>query len=85
MFEEVLVEVLSSQEGVAVGGLHLKNPLLDLQDGDIKRTSTQVIHSNTADKHRGSLKQAQQKLRKISSMHQMWSVFMFQYKLVYRL
>lgn len=32
VFEEVLVEVLSSQEGVAVGGLHLKDSLLNLQD-----------------------------------------------------
>lgn len=30
--EEVLVKVLSSQEGVAVGGLYLKNSFLDLQD-----------------------------------------------------
>ncbi|KAF3837735.1 hypothetical protein F7725_009503 [Dissostichus mawsoni] len=45
--EEVLVEVLSSKEGVSVGRLHLKNPLLDLQDRDIKRTSTQVIDGNT--------------------------------------
>lgn len=45
--EEVLVEVLSSKEGISVGRLHLKNPLLDLQDGDIKRTSTQVIDGNT--------------------------------------
>lgn len=32
VFEEMLVEVLSSEESVAVGGLHLKNSLLDLQD-----------------------------------------------------
>jgi len=32
VLEEVLVEVLSPQESVTVGGLHLKNSLLDLQD-----------------------------------------------------
>lgn len=45
--QEMLVEVFSSQEGVAVGGLHFKHSLLDLQDWDIKCTSAQIIDSNT--------------------------------------
>ena len=49
--EEMLVKILSSQEGVTISGLHFKNSLLDLQDWDIKCTSTQVIHSNTANRH----------------------------------
>lgn len=58
VFEEMLVEVLSSQEGIAVGGLHLKNSLLDLQDWDIKCTSTQVIHSDTGNRHKSVKYQA---------------------------
>lgn len=43
----MLVEVLSSEERVAIGGLDLKNSLLDLQDGDIERTSSQIVHGDT--------------------------------------
>lgn len=46
VFEEVLIEVLSSQKGVPIGGLHLKHSLLDLQDRDIKGASPQVVHGD---------------------------------------
>lgn len=47
VLEEVLIKVLSSQEGVPIGRLHLKHALLDLQDRDIEGAAAQIVHSNT--------------------------------------
>jgi len=47
MFEKVLIKIFSTQEGVSIGGFHLKNSLLDLQDRDIKRPAAKIIHSNS--------------------------------------
>lgn len=44
VLQKVLVEVLPAQEGVSVGGLDLKDPLLDLQDGYIKGAPSQVVY-----------------------------------------
>ena len=40
--EECVVEVLAAEEGVAVGGLDLKDSLLDLQDRDVKGSTAQI-------------------------------------------
>ena len=41
-----LVEVVTAQVGVAVGGEHFKHTATELEDGDIKRTATEVEHGN---------------------------------------
>mmetsp|Transcript_11211 Transcript_11211/g.41976 ORF Transcript_11211/g.41976 Transcript_11211/m.41976 type:complete len:234 (+) Transcript_11211:1024-1725(+) len=43
-----IIEILSSQEGVSVGGSHLENSVLDLQNGNIKSTTTQIVYSHNA-------------------------------------
>ena len=42
MRQQVVVEVLATQEGVAVRGLNLEHALLDLENRDIEGTATQV-------------------------------------------
>ncbi|KFE34723.1 putative NAD-specific glutamate dehydrogenase [Thioclava atlantica] len=37
------VEVFATQEGVAIGRLHLEQTIVDLEDGDVERTATEVI------------------------------------------
>ena len=44
--DESDIEILSSQVGVTVGGLDLKNTLLDLENGDIKGSSTEIVDSD---------------------------------------
>ena len=39
-----LVEVVTAEEGIAVGGLDLEHALADLEDGDIERSAAQVVH-----------------------------------------
>ena len=46
VIQEVIVKVLSSQEGIAVGGLDFKHSLLNLKDGDIKGAAAKVKHSD---------------------------------------
>ena len=50
--DDALVKVFTTQEGVAVGGEHFELffaiDVCDLDDGHVKRTATQVIHSNLA-------------------------------------
>lgn len=46
--EKMLVEIFSAQERVSIGGFHLENTLLDLQDRDIERPAAQIIHCNSA-------------------------------------
>jgi hypothetical protein len=46
--DEGNVEVLSSEVSVTVGGLDLEDTLLDLKDGDIESSSTQVEDSDNA-------------------------------------
>ena len=46
--EEVLIEVLSSKEGVSIGGLDFKHSLLDLQDGDVEGAAAQIVHGDAA-------------------------------------
>ena len=41
-----LVEVISSQMGIAIGGLNLENAVTKLQNGDIECTTAQVVYSN---------------------------------------
>ena len=41
-----VVKVLAAQEGITVGGLDLKDATLNLQDGDIKRATSQIIYHN---------------------------------------
>jgi hypothetical protein len=40
------VEVLTTQVGITVGGLDLEDTLLDLQNGDIESTTTQIVDSD---------------------------------------
>jgi hypothetical protein len=41
--DEVNVEVLTTKVGVTVGGLDLEDTLLDLKDGDIEGTTTEIV------------------------------------------
>ena len=44
--DDALVEVVTTQVGVTVGGLYLEHAVTQLKDRDIERTTTQVEHSN---------------------------------------
>ena len=44
--EDRVVEILSAEESVAVGGLDFKNTPHDLEDGDIKGASSEIVDSN---------------------------------------
>ena len=50
VFDDALVKVFTAQKGVAIGGQHFKLLLAidigNLDDGHVKRTATQVIHSD---------------------------------------
>ena len=46
--EQRVVEVLSAEEGVSVGGLDLEHALLDLQHRDVERAAAQVVHGDAA-------------------------------------
>mmetsp|Transcript_28988 Transcript_28988/g.81655 ORF Transcript_28988/g.81655 Transcript_28988/m.81655 type:complete len:550 (-) Transcript_28988:41-1690(-) len=46
VLHDALVEVLASQVGVTVGGQHLKDTLINGQDGDIEGTTTKVKHQD---------------------------------------
>src|SRR5690606_15401861 len=50
--DDALVKVFATQEGVTVGGEHFKLLLTvdigDFDDGHVKRTATQVVHSDLA-------------------------------------
>ncbi len=46
--EKMLVEIFSAQERVSIGGLHLENTLLDLQDRDIERPTAEIIDCDSA-------------------------------------
>ncbi|ROW02352.1 hypothetical protein VSDG_02455 [Cytospora chrysosperma] len=43
---EVDVEILTAQVGITVGGLDLKDTVLDLQDGDIESTTAEIVDSD---------------------------------------
>jgi hypothetical protein len=44
VLEHGLIEVLTAEEGVAVGGNDLAHAVADLEDGDIKGSATQIEH-----------------------------------------
>ena len=50
--DDALVKVFTTQEGVAIGGEHFELffaiDVCDLDDRHVKRTATQVVHSNLA-------------------------------------
>ncbi len=46
ILQQNVVKVLASQQRISVRGFHFKNSFLNLQNGNIKRTSSQVIHSD---------------------------------------
>ena len=46
VFNDTQVEVLTTQEGVAIGGLHFEDTIADFQDRDVERTAAEVEDSN---------------------------------------
>lgn len=46
--DELVVEVLTAEERVAVGRLDLEHALLDLEHRDIERAAAQVVHRDAA-------------------------------------
>jgi len=44
--DNMVVEVLTTQKGISVGGLDLEHSLLDLQDRNIEGTATQIVNGN---------------------------------------
>ena len=40
------IEVIPTQEGIAIGGLHLKNTIAHFQNRNVKRTAAQVVDGN---------------------------------------
>src|SRR3546814_8645462 len=42
-FQQLGVEILAAQEGVAVGRLHLEHAVADLEDRDIERAAAKVV------------------------------------------
>ena len=50
VLEQMVVKVLATKEGVAVGRLHLEHALLDLENGDIEGTATQVENGDNLQK-----------------------------------
>ena len=47
MVKDNLIKVLSTERSVAVGGLDLKHTARDLENRDIKGTTTKVVHGNS--------------------------------------
>ena len=52
----MVVKVLATKEGVAVSRLHLKHTLLDLENGDIEGTATQVENGDNLQKKSNTVK-----------------------------
>mmetsp|Transcript_108567 Transcript_108567/g.151694 ORF Transcript_108567/g.151694 Transcript_108567/m.151694 type:complete len:237 (-) Transcript_108567:147-857(-) len=46
VLHHALVEVFSTQVGVAVGGHHLKDAVVDGEEGDIKGSTAEVVHKD---------------------------------------
>jgi hypothetical protein len=46
--DKVDIEILTTQMGVTVGGLHLEDAVLDLKDRDIEGTTTKIVNSDDA-------------------------------------
>ena len=44
--DDLLVEIITSEVGVAIGGLHFEHTAAELEDGDIEGTATEVIDSD---------------------------------------
>ena len=42
------VDVVAAQVGVAVGGQHFKNSVLQLENGDIESAASEIIHGDRA-------------------------------------
>jgi hypothetical protein len=43
IFDDLGVEILAAEEGVAIGGLHLEHAVADLQDRDVERAAAKVV------------------------------------------
>ena len=44
--DEDMVDVVSAEVGVAVGGLHLDDRVTDLKDRDVERSAAEVVHGD---------------------------------------
>ncbi len=44
MIHDALVEIIATQEGIAAGGPHLENPFAHIQDGNVERSTAQIVH-----------------------------------------
>ena len=44
--EEQVVDVVAAEMGVAVGGLHFKNSVAELEDGDVECASAEIVDGN---------------------------------------
>ena len=44
--DDDFVKVVTAEHGVTVRGLHAEHTVIDFKDGDIERTTTEVIHGN---------------------------------------
>ena len=47
MVEESVVKVFASEEGVAVGRLHLEDTLLDFQDADVEGSAAKIENGDS--------------------------------------
>src|SRR5229473_1669365 len=52
VLDEPLVEVLSAEEGVAIGGFDLEHSGIELEDRDVEGTTAEIVYGNLL---RGSL------------------------------
>lgn len=46
IIDDVIVEVFAAEQRVAVGRLHLENSLLDLEDGNVEGSASQIVHGD---------------------------------------
>ena len=48
MLDDLVVKILTTKKGVAIGRLHLKYAISNLKDRHVKRTTTEIVNNNLA-------------------------------------